>query len=79
MTYGPETEALESHESSPSTEAPYPDDIESRLTRLESKVDKIMDLIAKADSTISKIAEQVMPTIEDLMKSPLLKMLGMKK
>ncbi len=50
-----------------------------RVMTLENTTQEILGLIRKADETISKIAVQVMPTIEDLMKSPLLKMLWVKK
>lgn len=45
--------------------------IDARLTRIE-------DMITRADKAISTIADQVMPTIDQLTKSPMLKMLGVK-
>lgn len=53
--------------------------IEIELMEIKSSLDFIRETIVKADTTITTVAEQVMPTVNDLMSSPLLKMLGMKK
>lgn len=53
--------------------------IESELAEIRKDLTFIRDHIVKADATISLVAEQVMPTIDELMKSPMLKMLGVGK
>lgn len=53
--------------------------IESDLSDIQKTLDNIMGILVKADQTITSVAEQVMPTINELMQSPILKMLGMKK
>lgn len=54
-------------------------EIGQQLAEIRAELNFIRDTIVKADTTISTVASQVMPTVNDLMKSPLLKMLGMKK
>lgn len=60
--------------------------MDMRISRMEEDLREIKEMLTavqavlvKADETISKVAGEVMPTIEELMKSPILKMLGMKK
>lgn len=45
---------------------------------IRSDLDFIKEHIVKADETIQMVSKEVMPTIDSLMKSPLIKMLGMK-
>lgn len=54
-------------------------EIESDLAEIKSELAFIKEMLVRADTTIATIAQQVMPTIEEISKSPLLKMLGMKK
>jgi hypothetical protein len=54
-------------------------DLENQLKEIRETLDFIKATIVKADTTITSVAEQVMPTVTDLMNSPMLKMLGMKK
>lgn len=49
------------------------------LLTLEQKVNFIMTMMIKTDNAVTQIADQVKPALDDLMKSPILKMLGMKK
>lgn len=70
-------------------EHPHPcgeNDVETRmilmqmdLSEIKDTLDFVMRTIVKADTTITKVAAEVMPTVDELMKSPILKMLGMKK
>lgn len=53
--------------------------LEHELAEIKETLEFIKATIVKADGTITTVAEQVMPTLNDVMKSPLLKMLGMKK
>lgn len=53
--------------------------IEKQLDEIREMLTGIQETLVKADTTITSVAAQVMPTIEDLMQSPILKMLGMKK
>lgn len=53
-------------------------DIQLQLSEIRETLVFVKDTIVKADTTITSVAEQVMPTINDLMKSPMLKMLGVK-
>jgi hypothetical protein len=39
----------------------------------------IKETLVKADTTIATVAEQVMPTVNELLASPMLKMLGIGK
>jgi hypothetical protein len=54
-------------------------EIENDLKEIKETLEFVKATIVKADTTITNVADQVMPTVNDLMKSPLLKMLGMKK
>lgn len=58
-------------------------DLENRIAVLESDIAEIKETLAfikntliKADTTIAKVAAEVMPTINGLMESPMLKMLS---
>lgn len=53
--------------------------IESDLNDIKETLDFIKATIVKADTTITTVAEQVMPTVNELINSPMLKMLGMGK
>jgi hypothetical protein len=50
-------------------------DMEASLLIMRRQLDAISETLIKADTTITKVAAEVMPTIEGLMKSPMLKML----
>ncbi len=50
--------------------------IEAELTEIKETLAFIKATIVKADTTIATVAEQVMPTINELKESPMLKMLG---
>ncbi len=59
---------------------------EDRITAVEVQLEEIRETLAfiketivKADTTISAVAEQVMPTVNMLMDHPMLKMLVGKK
>lgn len=49
--------------------------IEAELMEARREISFIKDTIIKADATITKVASEVMPTVEALTKSPMLKML----
>jgi len=53
--------------------------IEENLIEMRETLDFIKATIVKADTTITAVAEQVMPTVNELMASPVVKMLGMGK
>ncbi len=53
--------------------------IDTELKEIRATLDLVKETMLRADAAIANIAGQVMPTIEELSKSPLLKMLGMKK
>lgn len=55
------------------------DAIERELSEIKSTLDFIRNTIVKADTTITTVAEQVMPTVNSLLESPMVKMLGLKK
>lgn len=55
------------------------DSIERELSEIKATLDFIRDTIVKADTTITTVAEQVMPTVNSLLDSPMVKMLGLKK
>jgi len=61
------------------------DEMQERITKLEDDLAEIKDMLmfirdtmVNADSTITKVAGEVMPSVQQLMKSPMLKMLGVK-
>jgi len=53
--------------------------IELELMEIKVTLDFVRETIVKADATIATVAAEIMPTVQDIMKSPLIKMLGMKK
>lgn len=53
--------------------------LENEHKELKETLEFIKETMLRADTTIATVAEQVMPTINGLMESPMLKMLGMKK
>lgn len=53
--------------------------LESDLSEIKETLTFIKDTIVNADTTITKVAAEVMPTINELMQSPMLKMLGVGK
>ena len=53
--------------------------VEDRLSLIETQLATVIEILTKADNTITKVAAEVMPTVNQLMASPLLKMLGGKK
>lgn len=57
------------------------DDMQRQLDEIKVTLDFIKDTIVRADSTIDKVAAEVMPTLNQVMESPMLRMLtgGKKK
>ena len=55
--------------------------LEADMAEIKNTLDSIKEVLVKADDTITKVAAEVMPTINGLMESPMLKMLtgGKKK
>jgi len=53
--------------------------IESDLKEIRETLTFVKDTLVNADTTITKVAAEVMPTINELMQSPMLKMLGVGK
>ncbi len=49
------------------------------IAEIKETLDFIRETIVKADTTISTVAEQVMPTVNSLLESPMVRMLGLKK
>jgi uncharacterized coiled-coil protein SlyX len=54
-------------------------DLGTELAEIKATLEEVREYIVRADKTIATVAEQVMPTIDQLTKSPLLKMLGVNK
>lgn len=46
--------------------------------RLEAKLDAVLAISVRVEEMATKVAGQIKPVLDDLMKSPLLKMLGVK-
>lgn len=66
---------------SPQHDPDYSDVIEQKIKNIEIQLNDIKDTLAfieativKADTTITTVAAEVMPTINSLMESPMLKM-----
>lgn len=53
--------------------------IETELAEIKETLAFIKETIVRADTTIATVAAQVMPTVTELMNSPMLKMLGVGK
>jgi hypothetical protein len=53
--------------------------IDQTLTDLERRIANMESKMTSTESVIQKVAAEVMPTINQLMESPMLKMLGVKK
>ena len=52
--------------------------LENELKEIKAHLEFISTTLVNADSTITKVASEVMPTVTQLMASPMLKMLGVK-
>lgn len=53
--------------------------VNARLTTMENKIDRVLTIAENVEKMVTTAVEQVKPVIDDLMKSPLLKVLGVKK
>lgn len=53
--------------------------IETQLKDIGNTLEFVKSTMVSADTTISKVAAEVMPTINELVQSPMLKMLGVGK
>ena len=55
--------------------------MEMQLAEIQKDLTNVKEVLVKADETITKVAAEVMPTINGLLESPMLKMLtgGKKK
>jgi hypothetical protein len=53
--------------------------IDERLTDVEADIKEILKTMKATEALITKIIEEVKPTVDELMNSSLFKMLGMKK
>lgn len=53
-------------------------DFANRVEAIEVKLDAILAISVRVEAMAQKVADQVKPVLDDLMKSPLLKMLGVK-
>jgi uncharacterized coiled-coil protein SlyX len=53
--------------------------LEAEIAECKVTLEFIKDTIVKADTTITRVAAEVMPTINELTNSPMLKMLGVGK
>jgi hypothetical protein len=53
--------------------------IEADLKEIKETLAFVKDTMVNADTTITKVAGEVMPTINELVNSPMLKMLGVGK
>lgn len=51
------------------------DYIESQLMEIRETLDFVKTTIVRADETITKVAAEVMPTLDKVMQSPMLRML----
>jgi hypothetical protein len=47
-----------------------------RLTAIEADIARILKVMESTEGVIRKVAEEVMPTVESLAKSPMIKALG---
>jgi len=52
---------------------------ETQSDRIERKLDEVLEKMAKVEDMTAKVIEEVKPTIDELMNSQLVKMLGMGK
>jgi uncharacterized Fe-S cluster-containing radical SAM superfamily protein len=54
-------------------------EVAERLRRMEEKQDRILEKIAATEELIARVIEEVKPTVDELMNSSLVKMLGVGK
>jgi hypothetical protein len=47
--------------------------------RIERKLDEVLEKMAKVEVMVATVVEQVKPTLDELMNSSFVKMLGIKK
>lgn len=52
--------------------------VEARLASVEAKLSHILGVMERTETVISKVAGEVMPTIEALASNPMIKALGFK-
>ena len=57
---------------------PTVEDVWHRLNSMERKIDAVLAISERVEKLATTVASQVKPVLDDLMKSPLLKMLGVK-
>lgn len=55
-----------------------PDD-DNRNTRIEQKLDLVIEKMSSVEEMTAKVIAEVKPTLDELMNSSLIKMLGIKK
>lgn len=55
------------------------DNMEKELEEVHKELQFIKETIVKADTTIAKVAAEVMPTVNSLMEHPMLKVFAGKK
>lgn len=53
-------------------------DFAERIEAIEADIAKILAITERVEAMAQKVADQIKPVLDDLMKSPLLKMLGVK-
>ena len=53
--------------------------LEEQVKEIKKTVDQILAFMVKADNTMTVIATEIMPAVDEIMKSPMLKMLGVGK
>lgn len=52
---------------------------ETQNDRIERKLDEVLSKMSKVEEMIADVVTQVKPTLDELMNSSLIKMLGIKK
>lgn len=52
---------------------------ETQNDRIERKLDEVLDKMSNVEKLTADVIEQVKPTLDELMNSSLIKMLGIKK
>lgn len=53
-------------------------EIEQQLTEMRQDLAIVFETINKAETVIARVGDEVMPTLDKIIKSPMLKMLGVK-
>lgn len=75
-----DVEQWELHNQDPASSSPsYGVTTDERLDAIERKLDDVLGIATRVETLVLSGVNQIKPLMDDLMKSPILKMFGVKK